>query len=806
MVSNNPRTPPVLRRALATLVGLALVIGSTLTAQGTATAAETVHVTGTVTTDAADGTPAVDVTVQAYPYRSDPLWFADTDFPEATATTSTDGSYSFDGLHAGAYMIVAVPAAGDDRAPAYITGIDLSADTDSVDLVLMPGASVSGTVVLPSGAPVVGALLWFEYPGTGGRFDQHLESGQGGTFALASLPAGDYSLGANASHQSLDPVELPLTLVAAQVVTDLTIQMLPPASISGRVTSSTDADKGLSGVIVTRNGKSTTTRADGTWSLTGLQYEWAGRLSFSDPSENYLPQWWKGHATETGSKYIELSPGEQATGYDAQLIPAATISGTVTSFGDGQPIAGVTVTRSGPNPSDPVVTVTTDSAGNYAVKSVPAGTYTLRFDAPGSTFVRKTIQDVVVLRGKSVTTDAILDRTSGIVGTVTFEGPGPVDLTKVRLVMTGQTVRPDADGTFAFTGLATGNYKFQVLPDDTAAHVSRWYVNGTELKNATPVAVKANEPPVRIEVTVPLQKYPKTTRVSGADRYAVAVAVSQKAFPGGAPTVYIATGENYPDALSAGAAAVTQGGPLLMTPKGALPASVKAEIQRLNPSKIVVVGGPNSVSPAVFSALTALKKNTTRVEGADRFAVSRNLATDVFGADTDVVYIATGLNFPDALGASGAAGFQGGPVLLVDGRSDTLDAATKTALSTLAPDRILIAGGPASVSAGIQNALSAYGTVERLDGADRYEASVAINLDAYTSSAEAFLVTGSTFPDALSGSAWAGHLGAPLYVSRPDCIPQVTLDALHQQGVKKLTLIGGPNSLSADVLALKPCS
>ncbi|WP_291052584.1 cell wall-binding repeat-containing protein [Herbiconiux sp.] len=786
-------------------MGFALVAGAIVSGQSAAMAGETVQATGTVTLDTADGTPAAGIVVQAYTYSSDPLWIAEADYPAADTTTDADGSYSFDALTPGAYMLVAVPASGDDSAPGLITDVVVNTDTDGLDFVLVPGAAVSGTVVSPASEPVSGAVQWLQYPGTGGRFDQFATTGADGAFAFGSLPPGDYSLVTNST--AFDPVTVPLSLAASQVVSDLTVQVLPYASISGRVTSSTDLEQGLEGIVVTRNGVSTTTAADGTWTLTDDQYPTTASLAFSDPTQTYLPQWWKNQSDERLAKDIRLTAGQQATGYDAALVPAATVTGTVTSFGDGLPMSGVAVTVGVPNSGSSSPVVYTDSAGRYSVKGITAGTYSVWFSAPGSTFVPKRVPNVVVLRGKSVTTDAVLDRASAIVGKVTFEGDGPVDLTAVRLRMTGQTVRPDAQGNFTFTGLAGGTYKFEVIPDDQTTYVSRWYVNGTDPSNATPVVVKANEPPTRADVVVPLQVYPKTTRVSGADRYAVAVSVSKKTFPNGAPTVYVATGETYPDALSAGAAAVTQGGPLLMTPKNTLPAEVKAEIQRLKPANIVVVGGPNSVSPAVFDALKKLQSKTTRVDGADRFAVSRELALDVFGdGGADVVYIATGLNFPDALGASGAAGFQGGPVLLVNGQAGTLDAATKTALDTLDPGKIVIAGGPASVSTGIENALKAYGPVQRLGGADRYEASVAINLNAYTSSDEAFLVTGSTFPDALSGSAWAGHLGAPLYVSRPDCVPQVTLDALHKQGVKKLILIGGPNSLSADVLALKPCS
>ncbi|MGA1835569.1 cell wall-binding repeat-containing protein [Herbiconiux sp. 11R-BC] len=298
-----------------------------------------------------------------------------------------------------------------------------------------------------------------------------------------------------------------------------------------------------------------------------------------------------------------------------------------------------------------------------------------------------------------------------------------------------------------------------------------------------------------------------TGRVSGADRYEVGVAVAARAYPGGAPVVYVATGTNYPDALSAGPAAAAQGGPLLLTSPDALPASVAAEIAALHPSTIVIVGGTASVSPAVEGALRGLAPTVTRLSGADRFEASRaivNYAFQASGAST--AYVATGLNFPDALSAGGAGGHTKSPVLLVNGQASGADAATTATLLGLHTQSVKVAGGPASVSNGIATSLSLVGSVTRLSGDDRYAASVAINRDAYSSASRAYLATGVTFPDALSGSALAGAEGAPLFVVPPDCVPRAVLSSLRDLGVTDVQLIGGPASLSAAVQNLTACA
>ena len=110
-------------------------------------------------------------------------------------------------------------------------------------------------------------------------------------------------------------------------------------------------------------------------------------------------------------------------------------------------------------------------------------------------------------------------------------------------------------------------------------------------------------------------------RLSGGDRFATSVAISGE-FAADVPVVYVATGLNYPDALSAAPAAAAQGGPLLLTEPGARPDGVLREIERLAPAKIVVVGGVAAVSTVVYGELAQLAPMVRRDSGADRYETS----------------------------------------------------------------------------------------------------------------------------------------------------------------------------------------
>jgi putative cell wall-binding protein len=96
------------------------------------------------------------------------------------------------------------------------------------------------------------------------------------------------------------------------------------------------------------------------------------------------------------------------------------------------------------------------------------------------------------------------------------------------------------------------------------------------------------------------------TRLAGADRYATAVAVSAATYPTHVTTLYVATGAAFADGLAAGPVAGLAGGPLLLVGRDTLPSVVSAEIRRLDPSTVVVVGGSGSVSEAVRSQIEGL--------------------------------------------------------------------------------------------------------------------------------------------------------------------------------------------------------
>ncbi|WP_440709031.1 cell wall-binding repeat-containing protein [Herbiconiux sp. YIM B11900] len=194
-------------------------------------------------------------------------------------------------------------------------------------------------------------------------------------------------------------------------------------------------------------------------------------------------------------------------------------------------------------------------------------------------------------------------------------------------------------------------------------------------------------------------------RLGGADRFAVSAAVSQFTFPPVRP-VYVASGEVFPDALSASAAAGAFGAPVLLVQKNAVPDAIGAELARLKPTRIEVLGGTSTISDDVIEALQKIAP-TTRTAGADRYAVAAGASAAVFNPMiTHVIYIASGEVYPDALSGSPAAISQHSPVLLV-GKSQ-IPAATAAELTRLHPTRIVVLGGLNTISQQVEDGLKTY--------------------------------------------------------------------------------------------------
>lgn len=213
------------------------------------------------------------------------------------------------------------------------------------------------------------------------------------------------------------------------------------------------------------------------------------------------------------------------------------------------------------------------------------------------------------------------------------------------------------------------------------------------------IVLLGGEPTLSAAVEQQLRGHGTVSRIAGVDRYATAAAISSR-FQGDTEVVYIASGQNFPDALAGAAVAGAMGAPVLLTAPTTLRQSVRDALKKLDPRRIVVLGGTPSVSAFVEAELAGIAP-VERIAGGNRFETAALIAAPL--SDVDRVFVASGLNFPDALAGAALAAAQGAPVLL--SRPERVPVVTGLAVRQLAPEQIVVLGDGNAVSHATATAL-----------------------------------------------------------------------------------------------------
>jgi putative cell wall-binding protein len=227
----------------------------------------------------------------------------------------------------------------------------------------------------------------------------------------------------------------------------------------------------------------------------------------------------------------------------------------------------------------------------------------------------------------------------------------------------------------------------------------------TELQRLKParIYVLGGTAVVSPAVASKLASVAPVTRIGGANRYETAARLAASFSPG-VPVAYVATGASFPDALAGVPAAAHGKGPLLLVAPDGIPGPTAAELDRLNPKKIVILGGSAVVSPAIAGALDRYTTGLVdRMAGSNRYSTAVKVSTATF-AQSDIAYLAVGTNYPDALAGGPVAGMQSAPILLVE--RDTVPTIVRDELQRLNVTRVVILGGTGSISTTVETQLT----------------------------------------------------------------------------------------------------
>lgn len=307
-----------------------------------------------------------------------------------------------------------------------------------------------------------------------------------------------------------------------------------------------------------------------------------------------------------------------------------------------------------------------------------------------------------------------------------------------------------------------------------------------------------------------------TSRLAGSGREATAAAIARESHPEGANQVALARADDFPDALAGGPLVTAADTPLLLSRRDELSEPTAEALSRLDPEKVVLLGGPAAISDDVADRL-ASDYRVERIAGAHRVATAAEIA-EAMDTSHPRVFLAVADDFPDALSASAPGGMLGMPILL--SRTDELPTRTREALERFDVEEVVVLGGTAAISDEVVSELRTTGVdVSRLAGRSRYGTAQALQDWTAEQAADGGLpllgepsggldasglvvALGQRFPDALAGGPLAARRRQLLAIVPADDVraaPEAgrALDGRAAQGLESVTLLGGHAALSS---------
>ena len=263
-------------------------------------------------------------------------------------------------------------------------------------------------------------------------------------------------------------------------------------------------------------------------------------------------------------------------------------------------------------------------------------------------------------------------------------------------------------------------------------------------------------------------------------------------------TAVLVRDDDYPDALVAGPLAANYNAPILMTPTKQVPRRVVDALRTHGFTKVILVGNSGAISAGAASQLQNAGFQVQRLGGQDRYRTAGVVADHLLaarGRDKSDVYLATGVDYPDALSASSAAIKNVGVVLLTPRR--TVDGTSQGWMNSAKAAKVVAVGGPAVAAAERSVHLD-----EKQVGVDRYETAEKV-ASAYfpPNPGRIAVATGKDFPDATLAASLTARTGSPLVLTRTDTLTKPTTQFLtrNRASVRKVDVVGGKAAVTEKV-------
>lgn len=199
---------------------------------------------------------------------------------------------------------------------------------------------------------------------------------------------------------------------------------------------------------------------------------------------------------------------------------------------------------------------------------------------------------------------------------------------------------------------------------------------------------------------------------------------------------------------------------------------------------------------------SAVPTSWVRISGADRYATAVELSKDWYSTGANLVVVASGEAFPDALAAGPMAALQGGPVLLT--RANSLPLVTAVEIARLRPTRIKVIGGPAAISDSVLNELKTLAPTVRISGADRRATAVEVSRSSRDELPigglpAVWVASGDSYTDALVAASHAAIDQVPVLLApHQGLLDATTMAEIRRLNPAQVRFVG--SGISADAI------
>ena len=256
----------------------------------------------------------------------------------------------------------------------------------------------------------------------------------------------------------------------------------------------------------------------------------------------------------------------------------------------------------------------------------------------------------------------------------------------------------------------------------------------------------------------------KAYRISGSTRYETALNLASAITGCGEYTsLIVATGKNFPDALSASYLSAVETAPIILINESNQYKILDQVLPYVSKNATVYfIGGYDVVSKGAEDYVKPYVNKTVRLAGETRYETNMEILEEASKDDnsnsTNSILICTGKKFADALSVSSV----GLPILLV--RDNITDEQLKIVAQY---KKVYLIGSADAVSTKVENKVKkVVDSVERLGGETRYETSKMVADKFFPNATTVTLTTGKNFPDGLCGGLFANINNAPVLLTK----------------------------------------